>query len=137
MRSKRRRGGTDAFSADFAGTIISCYDDATGFKCETLNKNWVHLKETGEQKIGRFPPSISYTHIRTKLGVLIGSINRIGTQNTCKRTLLKHIARNLFEMKALGYDKSFLNEGLFTIRKKANWTEIADTMLNFVNTNMY
>ena len=76
------------FQTDFAGTVISGNTNAELFGCTTLNKNWESLQSDGIQKKARYPPAISYIHDRTKLGVIIGSILRIATQNTTESQLL-------------------------------------------------
>ena len=60
-----------------------------------------------------------YIHERIKIGVLIGSILRIKTQNTEADTTLKHIARMLYEMKSIGYTKTLINQSLYKVRRKA------------------
>ena len=61
-----------------------------------------YLIQNKTQKIAKYPPYISYIHDRIKTGIIIGSMMRIKTQNSTRKLLYKHIARNLFEMATNG-----------------------------------
>ena len=128
------------FQTDFAGMRITGKlkpNQSTDFTCETLNKNWKHLKSTGKQKVAKYPPNISYIHDRIKNGVMIGSMIRMKTQNSTQNLLHKHIARNLYEMKAIGYKQDLLEQTLLKLKKKPGWQHTAKTMLKFVRTVLY
>ena len=62
---------------------------------------------------------------------------RMKTQNSNQQLLHKHIARNLTEMKAIGYTKNFIEKTLFKLKKKPGWQNTAKTMLKFVRTVLY
>ena len=134
------KGTQKRFKTDFAGMTITgnlIPEHSADFTCETLNKNWEHLKKTGTQKIAKYPPNVSYIHDRIKTGVIIGSMIRMKTQNSNQQLLHKHIARNLTEMKAIGYTQNFLGKTLFKLKKKPGWQNTAKTMLKFVRTVLY
>jgi hypothetical protein len=121
------------FRTEFAGTVITGQLNAEKFSCTTLNKNLAELRQTGAQKKARYPPAISYIHDKTKLGVIIGSIIRIETQNTTERDLLRSEQEMLFEMSIIGYQKEFLKKALFRVRKKKSWKSRATQLLKYID----
>ena len=62
---------------------------------------------------------------------------RMKTQNSTQNLLHKHIARNLYEMKAIGYKQDLLEQTLLKLKKKPGWQHTAKTMLKFVRTVLY
>ena len=104
------------------------------FACTTLNKNWESLQKRGIQKKARYPPAASYIHEKTKLGVIIGSVIRIETQNTTEHGLLRSQKEMLFEMKAIGYDLNFLMRALHKVQRRAEWRGRVTKLLSYIRT---
>ena len=124
------RGTVTQFKTEFAGTVISGNMNSTEFGCQTLNKNWKHLRRTGKQKIAKYPHHYCYIHDRIKYGVIIGSINRMDSQNTWQKTLRKHLYRNIYEMKMIGYTERSIKKVIYKLKRKDKWKQIAGMLLN-------
>ena len=74
----------NTFRHKFSGTeIIGTVRTTRPMYCKTRNKNWESLLQTGKQKILTYPPEQSFIPYSVKLGVQIGTLIRIRTQNTC------------------------------------------------------
>ena len=68
---------------------------------------------------------------------IIGSAVRIETQNTTEYDLIRSMKEMLFEMKVIGYDKTFLMKAMHKVKKKRNWKPRMPTLLYYVNRILY
>ena len=50
---------------------------------------------------------------------------------------MKHLARNLYEMKTLGYDKMFFKKAIYKLRKKEKWMLIGNRLLEFIRDKLF
>jgi len=117
------------FTHNFAGTIITGKLNATKFACTTLNKNWNMIKKKGRQKVHRFMRPYSYTHERIKNNLPMGSLMRISCQNTYINDAADSMLKNLIEMNIIGYSKDFLCIAVKKLRRKQEWTAVANCLL--------
>ena len=119
-----------SFSHEFAGVVLKGNYNATEFSCKTLHKNYRTIREEGRQKIARYPPWESYIHVSVKVAIIIGSIIRIGTQNTHRPDLLRSLRRELIELSCIRYPKHIIRRALVKVRKKERWREIMQLLLD-------
>jgi hypothetical protein len=110
----------------FAGMKIFSNKMNTEIYCETLNKNEDSILRNEPQRYPRYPPASSYMNETTKLGVLIGNLARIQTQNTFVKGMIKAVGQNNLELQEMGYTKDFINRAVHRMSTKYKlWREFS------------
>ena len=101
----------------FIGTIIITNRDGKDIYCKAKNPNIKTINEKGKQLKPRFPHRISYTNRHTKRGNIIGTLNRLDTQNSYDTDLIDSIIDIYKELKIIRYTNNTIIEAFNKMRK--------------------